>query len=457
MRRFLLLYLVILLGCGWGIYETLQAGKRLESTRTIVPAVTHSDSAAPAATHPGLFQNVRENLRDPLSLLLVQLILIILLARIFGAIFVRFGQPAVIGEMIAGIVLGPSVVGTFFPGASAFLFPASSFGVLRMLSQVGVILFMFVVGMELDLRQLRRRASTAVMVSHASIVIPYFLGVLFSLHLYQKYASHQATFTAFALFMGIAMSITAFPVLARILDERGLSRSSLGSVALTSAAVDDVSAWTILAFVVAFVKAGSAAGSMLTIVLLLAFVTAMLLGARPMLRRFLDSGPPHASGPGHGTVVGILIMVFASGLVTELIGVHALFGAFLVGVMMPPDYEYRQQLRERLESFSSAFLLPLFFAFTGLRTQVGLLNDWESVTVCLALIGVATLGKLGGSMLIARFTGMGWHDSFALGVLMNTRGLVELIVLNIGLDLGILSPHAGPGLSIEAKPVRRGP
>jgi Kef-type K+ transport system membrane component KefB len=278
-------------------------------------------------------------------------------------------------------------------------------------------------------------------VSHASIVVPFFLGVVLSLFLYQRFAAHNATFAAFALFMGIAMSITAFPVLARIIEERGLAKSALGTTALTCAAVDDVTAWTILAFIVAIAKAANPAGSMLTIVLLLAFVALMLLAGKPTLRRLLGSGEGMGSGPRRSVLVGILILVFASGLFTEVIGVHALFGAFLAGVIVPPGYRFRRQLRDQLESFSSAFLLPLFFAFTGLRTQVGLLNDWESVAICLGVICVATAGKLGCSAFVARFTGMDWHDSFALGALMNTRGLVELIVLNIGLDLGILSPH----------------
>ncbi|MDB6109696.1 MAG: cation/H(+) antiporter [Pedosphaera sp.] len=436
MRRNVLLYLLIVLGCGLGIYFALQTGKNLEPSKFSTP------SAAPATPAAGnVLHGFRDNLHEPLSLLLVQLILIILLARVFGAGFVKMGQPAVIGEMLAGIVLGPSVVGALLPGVFQFIFPAPSLGALRMLSQVGVILFMFVVGMELDVKQLRSKAYTAVMVSHAGIVFPYFLGVVFSLFIYQSFASQNATFPAFALFMGIAMSITAFPVLARIIEERGLAKTYLGATAITCAAVDDVTAWTILAFVVAMVKAGNPGSAILTILLLVAFVLVMLFCLKPLLHRALKRETEAATGPTRGVIVGILILVFAAGLFTEVIGVHALFGAFLVGTIMPPETKFRLHLRERLESFSSAFLLPLFFAFTGLRTQIGLLGDWESVAVCLAIIFVATLGKLGGSMFIARWTGMNWHDSFALGALMNTRGLVELIVLNIGFDLGILSPR----------------
>jgi Kef-type K+ transport system membrane component KefB len=313
-------------------------------------------------------------------------------------------------------------------------------GALRMLSQVGVILFMFVVGTELDLKQLRGQARTAVLVSHVSIVFPYFLGTLFSLVVYESFAGPGTDFPSFALFMGVAMSITAFPVLARILQDRALTKSPLGSMALTCAAVDDVTAWTILAFVVALAKSRNAEDCLATIGLLLLFIGAMLFGVKPLLRR-LPIAQMGASGePAHNMVVIVLVVAFAAGLFTEVIGIHALFGAFLTGVCLPQESDFRLRVRERLESFSAAFLLPLFFAFTGLRTQIGLLNDWKSAGVCLGLVAVATLGKLGGSLFTARAFGMSWNDSFSLGALMNTRGLVELIVLNIGYDLGILSP-----------------
>jgi Kef-type K+ transport system membrane component KefB len=338
-------------------------------------------------------------------------------------------------------VLGPSVVGTLFPGAFQFMFPAASLGALRMLSQVGVILFMFVVGMELDVTHLRGKAHTAIVVSHVSIIFPCFLGVLFSFFVYRSLATAHASFLAFGLFMGTAMSITAFPVLARIIEERGLTRSFLGSTALPCAAIDDATAWCILAFVVAVAKAGSLGTSVITLLFLLVFVAVMFLGIKPLVNRLVAAHPQAALSPGQGTVVGILVLVFCAALCTEVIGIHAFFGAFLAGVIMPAHSQFRLHLKDRLENFSSAFLLPLFFAFTGLRTQIGLLNGWEGWTLCAAIILVATFGKLGGSMIAARCTGMSWPDSFALGALMNTRGLVELIVLNIGFDLGILSPR----------------
>jgi Kef-type K+ transport system membrane component KefB len=442
MRKFAIVYILTLLGFGWGIYLTIAAGSRLEQ----LPRVQET-AAAPVETHVGavgaghLLQTFRENLHEPLSLLLVQLILIVLLARVFGSIFARLGQPTVIGEMLAGIALGPSLLGALLPGAFGFVFPPSSMGALRILSQVGVILFMFVVGMELDVTRLRDRANTAVLVSHISIVFPFFLGVVASYLIYRAFSDGTTSFIAFALFMGISMSITAFPVLARILDERGLTGTYLGSIAITCAAVDDISAWSILAFVVAIVKAGGAAESALTVLLALAFVILMVLVLRPLMNRWVTARPKMVASPTRGLVVGILVLVFASALYTEVIGIHALFGAFLAGIAMPADPSFRLHLREKLESFSTAFLLPLFFAFTGLRTQIGLLGDWQGWVACLGLIALATIGKLGGSMLAARITGMVWNDAFRLGALMNTRGLVELIVLNIGLDLRILSPR----------------
>jgi Kef-type K+ transport system membrane component KefB len=436
-----LVYVAIVMGCGLGIYFTLQAGKRLEPARAASEvAVQTALSAHAGNAAEDWWQGTRDALRQPLPLLLIQLILIVTLARFFGAHSGRLGQPAVIGEMIAGIVLGPSVLGALAPGVFQFVFPADSLGSLRLLSQVGVILFMFVVGMELDLQEMRSQARTAVLVSHVSIVFPYFLGTLFSFYIYESFSTGGTHFSSFALFMGVAMSMTAFPVLARILEERGLTKSPLGSMALTCAAVADVTAWTILLFVVAVVKSRSTGICLITIGLLLVFVGAMWLVIKPLLRRVAVAKMGLNSEPTHNMVATVLLVAFGAGLLTEVIGIHALFGAFLAGICMPQESDFRRHVRERLETFSTAFLLPLFFAFTGLRTQMGLLNDWASVGVCLGLVVVATLGKLGGSMLAARWSGMNWHDSFALGALMNTRGLVELIVLNIGFDLGILSP-----------------
>jgi Kef-type K+ transport system membrane component KefB len=313
--------------------------------------------------------------------------------------------------------------------------------ILQLLSQIGVLLFMFVVGVELEPAYLRGKAPTAIAVSHFSIIIPFTLGVALSLALYTQYAPAGVPFHAFALFCGIAMSITAFPVLARILEERHLTHTPLGTTAITCAAVDDVTAWTILAFVVAITTAGGAGQVLLAIVVLsVLFVLLMFFAGRPLLKRVLDPGTiGDTLGKEHLAIV--LVVLLSAALVTEIIGIHALFGAFVAGAIMPSGGRFRILLRERLESISAVFLLPLFFAYTGLRTHIGLLDDVSSWAICLAIIGVATAGKLGGTVLAARWTGLSWRDSVALGALMNTRGLMELVALNVGYDLGILSPE----------------
>lgn len=426
MRKHLLSYAVLIAVSALGLSLLLSFGARLQ-------APTAAVSGPSASTD--LTAGLRETLADPLSRLLLQVVVIVVAARLAGMLFRKIGQPPVIGEMVAGILLGPSLLGMLFPGALDFLFPASSLGTLKMFSQVGVVLFMFLVGMDLDLRHLREKAHSAVIVSHASIFLPLLLGVGLALFLYRSQAPAGVAFSSFALFMGIAMSITAFPVLARILEERGLSKTPLGNASIACAAVDDVTAWCLLAVVVAIARSNGMAPAFLTIGLALAFVGFMLLVVRPWVDRTLAKTRLH----GRTIMAGTLVFAFAAAWFTEVIGIHALFGAFLAGVVAPPQKAFRAALRERLEVLVSILLLPLFFAFTGLRTQIGLLDDAASWLICAAVIAVAVAGKLGGSTLAARWTGMSWRDSFSIGALMNTRGLMELIVLNIGYDLGILS------------------
>jgi Kef-type K+ transport system membrane component KefB len=458
MSRNLVFYIATILLFGAGIVGLLHVGSRLEPGGTAPTAgqPAAATAAAPAGAGPGTSVLPRpehgraagegvaavlaENLQHPLSLLLLQIVVIVLAARLLGALCHRIQQPPVIGEMIAGILLGPSLLGALAPAAQAFLFPPESLGALRLLSQIGVVLFMFVVGIELDVQHLRQRAHAAVLVSHASIIVPFFLGTAGSLLLYPILAPAGAPFSAFALFMGVAMSITAFPVLARIIEERGLTGSQLGSVAIACAAVGDVTAWCLLAVVVAIAKAHGASGALPTIVLTLLFIGGMLFLVKPRLASLVERRPLVAGRNGM-TLAALFVFVLAAALFTEVIGIHALFGAFLAGVAMPSNAALRQLLRERVETFSSALLLPLFFAFTGLRTQIGLLDDLRGWLLCAGVIGLAIAGKMGGSMAAARWTGLGWGDSFALGALMNTRGLIELIALNVGYDLGILSPR----------------
>src|SRR5215216_1913090 len=421
-------YLLLLLIFVGGIWLILAAGSGLQAADTV--AIPPPD---PIPSRTVLWQNFRA----PLSILLTQIVVILMVAGLFRRLFRAIGQPPVMGEMIAGIVLGPSVLGFIYPEALSFLFPASSLETLRLLSQIGVVLFMFIVGMELNVQHVREKGSAAVMISHASIIVPFLLGTTLSLFLYRDLAPAGTSFNAFALFIGVAMSITAFPVLARILEDRNLTQTTLGSIALTCAAVDDVTAWCILALVIALVKSTGLASSAITIGLTLVFAIAMFLLVRPQLARVIKE--PDSQLHRRRLIPIILAFVLVCALVTETIGIHALFGAFVAGVVMPPSTEFRIFLKDKLEAFGSYALLPLFFAFTGLRMQVGLLNGWHDWLLCGLIILVAIAGKLGASMLMSRWTGMNWSQSFSIGVLMNTRGLVELVVLNIGYDLGILS------------------
>ena len=435
-----LVYVVLLVICSAGVWFVLKRGSALDQKRE-VPANTVTQAASPERSQPGETNVARllsANLRNALSILLLQLVVIVIASRLVGKLFLMMGQPRVMGEIVAGIILGPSLLGQLSPTAMTFLFPAVSLEPLRLLSQIGVVIFMFVVGMELELGDLRRKATAAIMVSHASIVVPFFLGATLSLLVYQSESPARTSFTPFALFMGIAMSVTAFPVLARILEDRGLSKTTLGGVALTCAAFDDVTAWCLLALVIAIARADAMLPAIITIGFVIAFISLMIFLIRPLLARLakLTSDDERQR---RGLAAIILVFVFASALVTEIIGIHALFGAFLAGVVMPATAGVRSMLKARLETLSLVVLLPLFFAFTGLRMQITLLNDARSWLLCGLIVVVAIAGKLGGSMFMARWTGMGWRDSFSLGVLMNTRGLVELIVLSIGYDLGILS------------------
>jgi Kef-type K+ transport system membrane component KefB len=418
-------YAFILVLCGIATWAILSYGWK------IAPGSANALASAATAPHPS---------QAPLPTLLIQLALVVSAAGLCGMLSRRLGQPAVIGEMLAGIALGPSLLGHFLPAWEAFLFPPASLGSLNLLSQVGVILFMFSVGMEIDLSALRKHAKVALFVSHAGIVLPFMLGMAASLMLFREYAPAGVRFTAFSLFMGIAMSITAFPVLARIIEERGMSSTFLGTTAMASAAVDDVTAWTLLALVIAIARAQSLLSALRIAALAGVFILGMFLVVRPLAGRWIRKAGD-LSRPGRGLTSLVLIGIFLGSLATEAIGIHSLFGAFLVGAILPRQRALRTFLRERLEYSASLFLLPIFFASTGLRAHVDVMDSGRDWAVCAGLLAVAVSGKLGGVSLAARFTGTSWRNAVALGALMNTRGLMELIVLNVGLDLGILSPR----------------
>ncbi len=428
MVKAFLKYVLLVGGPAAGVLAIVHAGQALRAPSEAV-------GAAPAAAAEG-----GAALMPDLLLLLVQIGVILVAARVVGLLFRFIRQPQVVGEMVAGILLGPSLLGWVAPELSAQLFPAASLGFLNSISQVGLLIFMFLVGVELDPRLLRGKSHTALVTSHASIVAPFFLGALVSLFLYPRLSHDGVTFTGFALFMGAAMSVTAFPVLARILRERNLLKTRVGTVAIACAAVDDVTAWCILAGVVAVVRSGSGATSLwLTLGGSAAFVAVMVIGVRPVLAR--AEGAFHRSGRLTQDLLGIILLLgLASAWVTEYVGIHALFGAFLAGAIMPKGERFVHALTEKLEDLTVVLLLPLFFAFTGLRTAFGLVSGGEMWGYAALIILVAVAGKWGGSTLAARFTGMTWREAGAVGVLMNTRGLMELVILNIGLDIGVISP-----------------
>ncbi|MES2556162.1 MAG: cation:proton antiporter [Bacteroidota bacterium] len=413
-------------------------GQVVEHHNDIPKGIPKPHHEITASTWDQFMGTLFHNLTHPLAILLLQIITIIVAARILGFFCRKIGQPSVIGEIIAGIVLGPSLFGMYFPEFSGFLFPKESLGNLQFLSQIGLILFMFVVGMELDLNVLRKKANDAVVISHASIIFPFTLGVGLAYFVYEAFAPNNINFLSFALFIGIAMSITAFPVLARIVQERGLTKTKLGAIAITCAAADDITAWCILAAVIAIVKAGSILSALYIILAAILYVFLMLKVVRPFLKRLGEkySSKESLSKP---VVAIFFITLIISSYLTEVIGIHALFGAFMAGVIMPSSLSFRTIFIEKIEDVALVLLLPLFFVFTGLRTHIDLLNDWSLWGIAAIIIAVAVIGKFLGSALAARFVGQSWRESLIIGALMNTRGLMELVVLNIGYDLGVLS------------------
>lgn len=427
-----ILFYLFIIGGGIALgYWIIVHGKSLES---VTPVVENGSGSA----WQHFVEAIDSNLVYPTAILLLQIITIILIARFFGVLFRKIGQPSVIGEIVAGIVLGPSLLGHYFPEISSFLFPVESLGNLGVVSQLGLVLFMFVVGMELDLKVLRNQAHDAIVISHASIIFPFLLGMALAYFIFQQTAPPDISFLSYALFIGISMSITAFPVLARIVQERGMTKTRLGSIAITCAAADDITAWCLLAAVIAVVKAGSLGSAGYTLIFAAAYVVIMLRFVRPFLQRIgdLHSSKERLSKP----VVGIFFLtLLISAWATEIIDIHALFGAFMAGVIMPANVSFRNIFIEKVEDVSQVLLLPLFFVFTGLRTQIGLLNEPGLWQICALVIAIAVVGKFVGSTISARFVGQNWHSSLTIGALMNTRGLMELVALNIGYDLGVLT------------------
>lgn len=373
-----------------------------------------------------------------IKLLVIQICVILMASYAVGWVLGRFRQPQVVGEMVAGVLLGPSLLGWLAPDFFAALFPANSLGPLNVLSQIGLLLFMFMVGLELDTNILRKLGRTAVMISHTSIIVPFILGALLAIYLYPRVADDKLPYTGFVLFMGAAMSVTAFPVLARILGERNLVGTRLGTLTIACAAVDDVTAWCLLAVIIAIVHSELnhlPLWQMLPGVVL--YLGLMLYVLKPLMRRLVER---KADAKTNDKLIAILLVfMLASSWATEWLGIHALFGAFFAGVMIPKENGFTEDVRKRLHLPVVVLLIPLFFAFTGLRTSIGLISGPEMILYCVLVFVVAIAGKFGGSAIAARVMGRPWREAASIGILMNTRGLIELVILNIGLDIGVLT------------------
>jgi Kef-type K+ transport system membrane component KefB len=398
-------------------------GETLDAPTGIVAEAVRT--AAAQSTEPNVILHV-----------LLALVAVVVAGRLLGVALRAVGQPPVIGEVVAGILLGPSLLGYISPSAAAYILPPTIAPFLNVVAQLGVVAYMFLVGLELNGDLVRGRAHATVATSHASIVTPFVLGSALALLLYPRLATNNVPFTSFALFMGVAMSVTAFPVLARILSDRGIARTELGTLALTCAAADDVTAWCLLAFVVGVTQA-SVEGAVWVALLTVAFIASMFFAVRPLVVRLISRADDRQ--PTQDVLALALVGLLVSALTTERIGVHAIFGAFLFGAVIPHDSRLARALINKLEDFVTILLLPAFFALTGMRTQIGLVSGLSEWLMCGLIIVVATAGKFGGTFVAARLTGSSWPDAASLGVLMNTRGLMELIVLNVGLDLGVIS------------------
>ncbi|MER7751454.1 cation:proton antiporter [Kitasatospora sp. NPDC097643] len=376
---------------------------------------------------------------DPLPDLLKAVPVVILTCRAGARLLRRVGQPPVVGEVVAGIALGPSLLGWLAPGVQHALLPHAVLPFLTSMGNLGLLAFMFLLGLELDLGTVRRSRGTAVSVSLASLLLPLALGAAVAVPMYNGVEHGQRSQLAFTLFIAVAMGITAFPVLARILTDRGMQHTPIGTLVLTCAAVDDIVAWCLLALVAAVSTDSDPQKALLTGVLTVAFAAAMILLVKPLLARLAARFERPA---GAALMVVFFSGICLSALATDRIGVHAIFGAFLFGVVAPRGYAPLEHAATQLRAFAVPVLLPMFFVGTGLNTDFSkLAADPTLWGWAAALLVVAVVGKWGGSSLAARATGESWRDSLTIGALMNCRGLTELVVLNVGMQLGVITPE----------------
>jgi Kef-type K+ transport system membrane component KefB len=379
---------------------------------------------------------ILKTLKNSQAIIILQVLTVIVTAKLAGLIFKKINQPIVMGEIIAGIILGPSVLGLVLPDVSQFVFPKSSLSNLQVLSNVGLLIFMFIVGVEFKLNILKEHARTIIGISYVSVILPFILGVLLAHTILKTYLPTNLSFFAYALYIGVAISITSFTVLARIMKDRGITNTRLGSIVISCTALNDIIAWCILAVIITTIKAGSSTFAMYTFLFVAFYVALMFLVVKPFIKSFFQRNKLNNS-----SFFIVYSTLLASSYVSEVIGVHMLFGAFLAGSIMPADADFAKNVTDKLENFAFVLLLPLYFAFTGLRTQIGLLSYTATWVDCILIIAVATIGKFIGCAVSARLLGETVKTSLSIGVLMNTRGLTELVVLNIGYESGILKPE----------------
>ena len=375
-----------------------------------------------------------------ISLLNVLLILLIIAiaAQICGRLFAYLGQPVVIGEIISGIILGPSLFGKLFPELSHAILPPNAIQFIGPFAQVGIIFYMFVVGLEVDLKSLKSGGRAIVAIAYGGIVIPFLLGIALALLLFKHVGDPSKDMKSFSLFFGMSLSITAFPVLARILEDTKLTQTYVGKIAIACAAVGDATAWCMLAAIVSIVK--SEGHVFVPLLLTFLFTIIMFTAVRWLFDKFYK-WHDRTKNSNENALPILLAGAMISAVATESFGIHAIFGAFIFGLILPHDSKLTVFTTERVQGILKVLFVPAFFAYTGLRTEISLVSGVEDWMICALIILTATAGKFGGSSLIARALGFKWREAGAIGSLMNSRGLVELIVLNVGLDLGIISPR----------------
>jgi len=374
-----------------------------------------------------------------LLVLLSQIGVILILARLVGWGLRTLHQPQVMGEIVAGILLGPSLLGWLAPDVSITLFPSDSLGPLNALGQVGVILFIFLIGLKLDLANVWARGRAVLVIAHASMAVPLILGTGLAIYLYPSLSDSGVTPTVFALFTGVAMGVTALPVLARILEESRLSETPIGTVALATAALKDVTAWCLLAGVMALNAHTAVPGTLVLTLIATGLFVFVMLSLVPRAFHFLEVRYRRCGRLTDDMLALLLLTMVGSAWITEWLGVHALFGAFLAGVALPKWPDFVSEVSAKLEGVTAAILLPIFFAFTGLRTSFGLIHGTDLWIYFGLILLVAVVGMWGGTTLAARYVGMSWAESTTIGILMNTRGLMEIVILTIGRDIGVIS------------------